>query len=285
MPLRLSNLQSEIQAVTTIYAAERVTILRGAAFDWTGGHVENPDACTTFIDDGGTSAGDSGIVVKRTLFNYEISLNYYKPSNSPTPAQLALFYCQQSFPFIFADIGGSGTITLENDMFNQLSTGASDPVVIDWLSSNQMHLVVRDSGFNGYSMFNPSVRVTQQIAAPISGNYNHIYTPAFGGGEWSQTPFLPTNAAAGGGQLLDGWATGLGVVPYVGWRPAPWAHPRLTPSLYTTLTGSLPALGHYPVIDGSTIYSVLDWNTGAATHIFARSAHSFFSYGQNLTTT
>ena len=55
-------------------------------------------------------------------------------------------------------------------------------------------------------------------------------------------------------------------------------------SLYTTLTGSLPALGYYPVIDGSTIYSVLDWNTGARNHLFARSAHSFFSYGQNLTT-
>ena len=79
-------------------------------------------------------------------------------------------------------------------------------------------------------------------------------------------------------------ASGLGTVPYVGWRPALWAHPRITPSLYSTLAGSLGALGSYPLIDGSTIYSVIDWNSIGLSHIFARSAHSFFSYGQNLTT-
>ncbi len=137
--ISLTNLQSEIQAVTTIYSAERVTVLSGFAFDLTGAHIENPKACTTFIDDGGTNAGDSGISVRRTYFNGEISLNQYKPANKPTPAQLALFYCQQSFPFILADTGASGSITLENNMFGQLSTGASDPIIIDWLSPNQMH--------------------------------------------------------------------------------------------------------------------------------------------------
>ncbi len=282
--ISVSDLQSEIHAITTIYAAERVTTLSGGAFDWSGGHLEN-NACTTFIDQKG-SGGDYGISVRRLFANYEISQNAYKPANSPTPAQLALFYCQQSFPFIFADIGAAGAITLQDDNFNQYSTGASDPIIIDWLTSNTTHLFVNsyDSHGNAISLFNPTIRVTQQIQAPISGGDNYIYTPALGGGEWSQTPFLPTNAAAGSGHLLDGWAAGLGTVPYVGWRPAPWAHPRLTPSLYATLTGSLPALGHYPVIDGSTIYSVVDWNSSSLDHLFARSAHSFFSYGQNLTT-
>ena len=48
--ISVSNLQSEIQAVTTIYAAERVTVLYGGAFDLTGAHIENPEACTTFVD-------------------------------------------------------------------------------------------------------------------------------------------------------------------------------------------------------------------------------------------
>ncbi len=269
----LTNLQSEIQAVTTIYAAERVTVLNGISFDWTGGHVENSEACQTFVHAAASSNGDSGISVRRVFFNAEISLNQYKPANNPTPAQLALFYCQQSFPFIFADSGASGTINLENDMFIQLPDGSSDPVVIDWQGAGQMRLVVTNTGRSGESLFNPSIRVTQQIYNPISGGYNYIYTPAFGAGEWNQTPFLPTNSSARGGQL-GGWATGLGIVPYVGWRPALWAHPRITPSIYTTLTGSLPALGTYPIIDGSTIYSVLDWNTGAVSHLFTRSAGS-----------
>ena len=35
---------------------------------------------------------------------------------------------------------------------------------------------------------------------------------------------------------------------------------------------------------GNVPYSVLDWNSGALSHLFAVSAHSFFSYGQDLTT-
>ena len=230
--ISLTNLQSEIQAVTTIYSAERVTVLSGFAFDLTGAHIENPKACTTFIDDGGTKQVIAGFRSGVRTLTREISLNQYKPANKPTPAQLALFYCQQSFPFILADTGASGSITLQNNMFGQLSTGASDPIIIDWLSPNQMHLVVRDNGRqrNNLSLFNPSIRVTQQIQAPISGGYNYIYTPALGAGEWSQTPFLPTNGAAGNAAIwMDGNWVGHGTLYGLAssslGTPTPYARP------------------------------------------------------------
>ena len=75
--LTISNLQSEIQAVTTLYAAERVTTFYGPAFDAVGVHVENPTACTTFIDAFAGFGGDNGITIERSFFNYDPSLNQY----------------------------------------------------------------------------------------------------------------------------------------------------------------------------------------------------------------
>ena len=65
--ISLTNLQSEIQAVTTIYSAERVTVLMASAFDWTGGHIENPRPVRPLSMTVARNAGDSGISVRRTL--------------------------------------------------------------------------------------------------------------------------------------------------------------------------------------------------------------------------
>jgi hypothetical protein len=76
--------------------------------------------------------------------------------------------------------------------------------------------------------------------------------------------------------------------PFVGFLPAPWALPRLGSSQYTTLSGSLPSITttsvSYPLINGGTKYNTIDWNAGTLTNLDERSAHQFFSYGQNLTT-
>ena len=62
--------------------------------------------------------------------------------------------------------------------------------------------------------------------------------------------------------------------------------PSLTPTQYTTVSGSLAAvaLGTYPTIHGSTIYKVLKEGDTSTPAKFVRSAHVGFSYGQDFTT-
>ncbi len=276
--LGISALQADIQAATTVYAAERLRTLVGAAFSVVGVHIENPSACTTFVQNGSGFSGDHGISITRARFNYDPGNTAL---NGGTPSQLALAYCQAAFPFIEMRSGG-GNLTLENVFFSQ--TSASNPVIIDYENT-----AIRLIGRSNTGLVNPILRVTgwaggYQAAEVgyISGGGVESCTAAFGCGEWDQTPFQSTNVKAT--FQTSSFLFGLGMVPYAGYRPAPWTHPRILSTAYKTL-GSINGdlLGSYPIIDGGTIYSVLD-PLGALAGKFVQSAHSFQSYGQNLTT-
>src|SRR5262249_34920242 len=137
---------------------------------------------------------------------------------------------------------------------------------------------------NGSSMFSPNIRNTRGVSDLSSITCSDpTYGPRYqdcmatGTGEWDTSPFLtwtnrPRNTP---------WATSN--TPFVGWRPAPWAMPRLTPSQIKTLAGTLPAMGTYGVIYGDTLYGVSDWKSGATNAQFAKSGHKFASYGQPIT--
>jgi pectate lyase-like protein len=272
-------LQTDIEAATTIYAAERVRVLTGAAFQLTGmPHIENPAACTTFVQNGAGFSEDHGIVITHARFNYDPGLTQL---NGGSPAQLAQVYCQAAFPFI--DMQGGGNLILDNVFFSQ--SVSSNPVVIDF-EDTTTRLIARGNT----QLVNPTLRVTgssggyQGIEVGyISGGGVVSCTAGLGCGEWDQTPFQAANASAAA--QIEPFQSGLGFTPYAGYRPAPWSHPRILAATYATL-GSITssnALGSYPIVDGSTIYSVLD-PLGKPAGKFVQSEHTFQSYGQNLTT-
>jgi len=279
----VTDLQNEMQAVTTLYATERVTLFDGPAFHNFGGTwVENPSACTTFVNSTSGFNGDANSLFERNFFNYDPSMNAVAGAGDAT---LAYFYCQQSFPFI--NMGsGSGSITFKTTDFHQGTT--SDPVVIDITPTSAIRLFFE--GINT-TVTNPSCRATGWTGSgyPITASYLSQYSGGFGCGEWDQTPFNVSNALANGGPGFTQypyWQNGNGRTPWTGWRPAISGHPRIDSATFTTLQSiSGVTLGTYPLVDGSVIYSLGDWNSGTLTHIFARSAHKFASYGQNLTTT
>jgi hypothetical protein len=276
-----TDFQNEIQEVSIIYAAERLTTFTGSSFDVSAVHLENPSACTTFIHDVSGFNGDHGITLTGVRINYDPSDNQWVGG---TKAQLAWFYCQQSFPFVWIG-AGCGNVFWQNSYVNQ--NAKSSPVIFDLASS--CRFVSTGNSLNGISFLNPVMRVTGYEGGYqalengyISGGGEAMYTAGFGGGEWDQTPFRATAAGAPAQTLPP--SVGLGMVPYVGYRPAPWAHPRIHGSTYRILGSvtSSNALGSYPTINGMTIYTVLDWKAGSAK--FVQSAHEFDSYGQNLTT-
>ena len=72
--------------------------------------------------------------------------------------------------------------------------------------------------------------------------------------------------------------------PYCGYEPCPWTTPNLTPATYATIN-ALGTLGSYPPVACRTIFKSVDFNTGALTNLFLRSASCpGYSYGQVLNT-
>ena len=93
-----TDMQAEVAAVTTLYAAERVVVAQGMGITLEGIHIENPSACSSlFIAQAGWGGATTN-EVKNPYFNYDPSL---------TGSALPLLYCQRSFPFIGAEAGGA----------------------------------------------------------------------------------------------------------------------------------------------------------------------------------
>lgn len=287
-----SALQTDIQNATTIYAVERVTTYWGAGIKSTGQHIENV-SCTTLAEVGQGFSGDKGIEIDKVRFNYDPGLTVYAPPNSPTAAQRAQYYCQQSFGFFISDSTSSGGISAHDSWFSQSS--ASEPVLIDWGSGDLNARLVMTN--NGLSLFAPNMRTTSPASLAVGGALNLLYTGRYcagcGAGDWDQSPFLPRTSTTS----EDYYYRSIGPLasPFIGFYPAPWTQPRLTPTDITALTGALGTLGTYPIINGSTIYSVVGYDgsvstgctggSGSSTNcLHAQSNQLGFSYGQNLTT-
>jgi hypothetical protein len=272
-----TDIERELQSATALYAVERVTEFYGRAINSYGVHIENPQACTTFVDSFSGFGGANQSVMEGTFFNYDIGLGNLAGS---TGANLARFYCQQAFPFIKMQ-ASAGIVSFRNNSFGQTyDTTQSAPVIIEVDDHSAGRLIFQG---NGSSMFSPNIRNMRGVSDLSSITCSDpTYGPrsqdcmATGTGEWDTSPFLtwtnrPRNAP---------WATSS--TPFVGWRPAPWAMPRLTSGQIKTLTGVLPAMGNYGVIYGDTLYGLSNWNSGATNGYFAKSGHKFASYGQPI---
>lgn len=290
--LTLTDIQAEIAAVTKVYATERVTVYEGTAIRATGGFIEQPQACTTLIHQFGQFNADRGTVIENERINNDLSFYQWAPGASPSDAHLAIYLCAMSFPMIYSDFSnlGASLVLKHINGFNNLAGQAagSHPLVIDL--AGQGRFIVED-----VDLHSPNVRTSSALGTnSIDGSQNAntiggSQGPSLGGGggEWDITPFVPLKAITANAALYYNMRNGVFGLenPYHGFFPAFYTTPRLTPTMYTALASIAgTALGTYPLIDGRTIYSVVDWNSGTLTHAFARSAHKFFSYGLDLTT-
>jgi Pectate lyase superfamily protein len=262
-----SDLQTEVQAATTLYACEWLTIFSGGEFAVKGVHIENPQSLTTLIN------ATSGTIAN-CYFNYDIAHSDLSGSGSPNSA---VWNCQQAFPFI---INSQGNVHLIDNDFGQVTP--TESVVIDVGSNARM---VSDNN----NLFSPNVRYCSgggNITG--SGGFDAFAaeTKVRGHGEWDINPW-PSQQAITNGVWANYWVKGYSInqAPARGYRPNPKTHPRLTPGQLTTINGGPGTLGTYPPLNGEAVYELLDYATTTATNIFARSAHQGYSYGQNLTTT
>jgi hypothetical protein len=259
-----SDLTAEVQAATTLYACEWVTIFSGGRFAVKGVHIENPNSLTTLI-----SATFGSLA--SNYFNYDITHSDLATSIFD---DVALWYCQQAFPFI---INSSGRLRFNDNNFSQVSP--TESVTIDVGAPAR-------TIFENNDLFSPNIRFCSG-ETNITGNSGFAAeSKVRGHGEWDISPW-PSQAIIGGGGWVNSWLNNYSINQsrMRGYQPHPGTKPRLTPAQLTAITGGPGALGSYPLLNGEAVYELLDYNSGSVTNTSARSAHQFYSYGQNLTTT
>ena len=99
-----TDMQAEVAAVTTLYAAERLVVAQGMGIALNGIHIENPSACSSLF----IAQATNGEGQRRTKLKIRISI-----TTRAEPSGTANIYCQRSFPFIGEEVGGQGAIILQ----------------------------------------------------------------------------------------------------------------------------------------------------------------------------
>lgn len=292
--LAATGVQADLQAQTTIYAAERVTLLSGNAIHSQNLYAENYGGPTTLVS---SATSGTPVTVDGTYWDYDPSL---------TGTGTTGFYIQQAFPFV--EINGAD-VELSNDNFASGSNAGNslDPVVVDFVGFGarvgQLHVrnmqgfrpVERvafnwGDGFGTGSINNGSSSQTGIIPAVSSG---------FGAGAFDHDYFLSPSRGYSNFVFNDADADrimGWNATSYLGWRPNPTATPCLSPTQYGNFA-SLPTIANngatpvptvsvnYQLLWGGQVYRLCDWYLGTQAHYQFVSNHHFFSYGQGLTTT
>jgi hypothetical protein len=259
-----TDLQAEVQAVTKVYAAELCAVFIGSGLSIDGIHIENGNAPTTFVNAQENVNTDRSNDVSNCYFNYDPSLSAFRPSNSPTDANLAKYYAQTQFPFIWIQ-------NVATKFRSCAFSAVTDPLLID-ITEGTMNNYDRNFTFeNCTRMFIANVRSGQN--GGFTDGYNAFgSSPNLGSGWYDQSPFSslgPTSKSDG-----DYWRDfAWGIAPQWGFRPAPWAIPIITPGQLSVLQGTLPAITGtaknytigYPLIWGGQAYQTGDWSI-STTH-------------------
>lgn len=318
----MGDIATEINAISTIYASEMLTVFDGSGISATNIHIENTSGNhavpTRLIKSAYGFGNNRANVLTDVYFNYDLNSN---PPGSPAASDLASFYAQQTFDFITVD---NVDLTINSITFQSQA---------DYLNvSFGRAKFVWNAG--PVALNHRPLMYSQSNNHPFTSDYAYYGTPGLGFGYFSY--YLPYSITLNNDNVTGqaspyGWAQ----TPSVGYRPAPWASPCIAPSQYADLL-SPPAITNagppaytvsYPLIYGGQQYRLCDWNmtlsayaggttyskgdlvTSGGTTYFSRvnsntgntpassptqwgafhygftSAHFGWSYGQNLTTT
>lgn len=281
--LSLSSVLAELTSLTSLYASEQATTFYGHGFNVQGIHVENFMGSTcgaTRLINASPDFGSRISHFKNIYFNSDPACSSF--SSSASGNNLAASYVQQVFPFmsISADVSIDGMIA--SQAFDYLMIDLSGGIGSSRLKMSNIPY--------GEWKFNTRGTVIGGLnSSTFTNDYTGVYTAGLGGGEWDSADVFTSFSASFADQFRGrGW----GQAPMWGYQPVPWSSPCITPSQYTTISGSLPAITNsgsgstmtfavsYPLVFGGRVYRSCDWNSGTYNNV--TSSHQFYSYGQAL---
>jgi hypothetical protein len=303
-----NRLISEVEAATTLYAAEQVYAAHGQGIQLDGVHLENPAACTALFVGSAVWSGQTTNELTNVYFNYDPT----------TAAAGARQYCQLAFPFVADYAAGPIKISGGNWGAAAGSVGTANPYLVDVgsLSTLAGTQLGASGNFPRFNVRFNDPNAYGQLSNSLNGVlYYQMATVARAAGQWDMDYFLPASLAlqpSGGQGPVGGLILNIGEAQssYCGDEPCPWATPNLSPSLFSLVcpgtisggtsvgaavscSGSLGYLGTYPPVACRTVFKSLDWNTNVDTApgnsatgpVFRRSASCpGWSYGQDITT-
>lgn len=237
-----TGLQTQLQAATTIYGAERVVTVFGSGTKIDNVHVENYNVSTLIeaYSDYGTAGGSS---ISNTRYNFDPALSVFNPNNSPTESQASSYFVQQSFPFI--NLSNGAVLEIRNSFFETGLGATNDNFIVDMDNSATLKVAgsatftspnIRCVGGGNDALW-PAMWTTANV-----GGGGYYFSTAFtrggnglGCGEYDFDPFVP-HSTYNPASIYRATAGGSGA--FWGWYPAYNTTPRLTPSQVSAI---LPA--------------------------------------------
>lgn len=270
-----SNLETRIQAATTLGVGERLTTFTGVSINQSGTiHLENASGFTRFLDmSAGFDGGSQVCSFENIHANYDVAL----PADGDATKQTIKQKLQRSHPFL--SISQGNALSFNGVRLSQTAAGGAS-------------LVIETNGGQALSINNPITWLAPNVRCyPGQDAMTNLYggpSSALGDGVWNPTPFTPVTSPSSSDVALR--KTGWNRTEHWGFLPAFDKTPRLTPSQYTTLTGTLPTFTtgssiSYPLIAGGQNYSIGTPVETDSNDLLVKSKHKFYSYGQDLTTT
>jgi hypothetical protein len=265
----VTNLQTELRAATKLYAVQKYIVFCGQV-NADGVHIEGDVPMTLW--DTLTCPASSPVHLKNIILNIDPSDTASASCLGRNNACEARFLVAQTHPFLNY---GNTNHTFEDLNVNQAGP-PTDPIIID----------VDTKGFNE-CYFKQWILPLNIVVRWWASNYNNDHEQYAsnryqGTCQFDRSYFPMQNTTLNGAANL---ARAYQIhsdnqVPFMGFRPAPWAIPELTPNQYSQVS-SVGTMGTYPLIHGGTIYSIQK-EGDTSSRKFVTSAHQFYSWGQNL---
>jgi hypothetical protein len=233
-PDTTTDLEAELQAPAgdLLYVAEVITVASGSSVTLEKVHIENATAPTCLINNtrGGSNASNS---VRNVIFNYDPGLQYYRPSQNPSAANLAKYYAAMTLPFINMD-------GIDCELSDSYMGMTNDPCLISF-SDSSTKLTIRN-----VKAFRPNVIVGGNGGIDFYNGRNDWGSANLGGKFVSdETPFISWNTSDQDSYRRTGWNAS----PFWGFRPAGYAVPMVTSAQLTALQ-SLPAITYQAHLKG-----------------------------------
>ena len=249
-----TDIETDLQACTSLYCARRIIPFLGIGFNVQGVHIENPTAVTTLYFGSAGFTGSNVTILNDIMFN-----------GSPDKSEIegwsgydSLLRNSKVWPFV--SLRNPQNVILSNwsclggAIIETFTQGSCDVEISGMQLNWNYRLGNNTPNVEGYHQ-DQNTRARGFTRADRVQHYPVDYDP----------DMYPSISRRVGG-------------PYSGYFPAPWSTPRLTPGQVDAATAT-PSYGAGPLLAGDTIYSVSNWDTGPQRYIFARNAAKMYTLG------
>jgi len=276
-----TDIEAELQAVTTLFACETCTVWSGPAKCY-GAFVENPQAPTCILKAGGWQNWDS--ILSGLTIQYDMTFSAGSPLTSPSQENLIRYYVANMFPTFWATTSG---FVLDNILFPYGGGPffSSERINIDLNVPNQnpTRVTIRDchrfrANLRSAWTANPFLGVQQ------AGLFIRDIAGAIGWGEYDYDPGALSDTGNLSGQLI--MEDGKQRQPTIGVRPAHYTVPMLPGGSIAQLktTPTFNATGvNIPMLWGGMLYKIDEEliSFSSIPHML-RSNHQCYTYGRDI---